>query len=113
MKNYKNILKKFMTLAIILLCNLFLVSATNIVNAETEDASLYKTVRASHILVDKENDAWAIKSRLTEGEDFAKLAKQYSTDSVAAIFEATSEWDSLPKPSATAAITHSSDTFFM
>jgi parvulin-like peptidyl-prolyl isomerase len=78
MKNYKNILKNFMTLAIILLCNLFLVSATNIVNAETEDASLYKTVRASHILVDKENDAWAIKSRLTEGEDFAKLATQYS-----------------------------------
>lgn len=49
-----------------------------IVKAETEDASQFKTVRASHILVETEDEAWALKSRLTEGEDFAELAKQYS-----------------------------------
>ena len=43
-----------------------------------EDGSIYKAVRASHILVDDENQAWAIKSRITEGESFEELAKQYS-----------------------------------
>lgn len=46
--------------------------------AESEDPTQFKTVRASHILVDSEDDAWAIKSRITEGEDFEKLAKEYS-----------------------------------
>ena len=49
-----------------------------IVNAESEDPTLYKTVRASHILVDDENQAWALKSRIVEGESFEKLAQQYS-----------------------------------
>ena len=43
-----------------------------------EEGSVYKTVRASHILVDSENTAWAIKTRITEGEDFAMLAQKYS-----------------------------------
>ena len=47
-------------------------------NAEVEDGSIYKTVKASHILVDSENTAWAIKTRITEGEDFAMLAMKYS-----------------------------------
>lgn len=51
---------------------------SSLVYAETEDPTLYRTVRASHILVDDENQAWAIKTRITEGEDFAKLAKEYS-----------------------------------
>ena len=46
--------------------------------AATEDGSIYRAVRASHILVDSENTAWAIKSRLTEGEDFGVLAQKYS-----------------------------------
>lgn len=46
--------------------------------AGVEDATQFKTVRASHILVDTEDEAWALKTRLTEGEDFAKIAKEYS-----------------------------------
>ena len=53
-------------------------SFNNIAIAEAEDGSIYKTVRASHILVDSENTAWAIKTRITEGEDFAMLAEKYS-----------------------------------
>ena len=50
----------------------------NTVIAAEEEGSVYKTVRASHILVDSENTAWAIKTRITEGEDFAMLAQKYS-----------------------------------
>ncbi|MFW9927691.1 MAG: peptidylprolyl isomerase [Candidatus Thorarchaeota archaeon] len=36
-------------------------------------------VRASHILVDKHSQALALISKIREGEDFGKVAKQYST----------------------------------
>ncbi|WP_019393770.1 foldase protein PrsA [Priestia filamentosa] len=44
-------------------------------------------VKASHILVDDEKTAKEIKEKLDKGEDFATLAKKYSTDT------ATSESD--------------------
>lgn len=37
-------------------------------------------VKASHILVEDENKAKEIKAKLDAGEDFAALAKEYSTD---------------------------------
>lgn len=37
-------------------------------------------VKASHILVETEEEALDIKKKLDEGEDFAELAKEYSTD---------------------------------
>jgi foldase protein PrsA len=39
-----------------------------------------KQVKASHILVDTEQKANEIKDKLAKGEDFAKLAKENSTD---------------------------------
>ena len=36
-------------------------------------------VRASHILVEKHSQAQALISRIAEGEDFAKIARDYST----------------------------------
>jgi peptidyl-prolyl cis-trans isomerase C len=36
-------------------------------------------VRASHILVDKHSQALTLISRIREGEDFAKIARDYST----------------------------------
>lgn len=47
-------------------------------NEDVENPALFKTVRASHILVDTEDQAWAIKTRITEGEDFGALAEKYS-----------------------------------
>jgi len=38
-----------------------------------------KTALARHILVKTSQDAEALKKRLAKGEDFAKLAKKYST----------------------------------
>lgn len=37
-------------------------------------------VRASHILVEKEDDAKALRARIVKGEEFAKLAKENSKD---------------------------------
>ncbi|MGM9968604.1 peptidylprolyl isomerase [uncultured Rummeliibacillus sp.] len=39
-----------------------------------------KEVKASHILVADEKTAKEVKAKLDKGEDFAKLAKKYSTD---------------------------------
>jgi foldase protein PrsA len=39
-----------------------------------------KQVKASHILVDTEEKAKEVKQKIDKGEDFAKLAKEYSTD---------------------------------
>ncbi|WP_298203304.1 peptidylprolyl isomerase [Desulfosporosinus sp.] len=49
---------------------------------ETNKESLgtIEEVKASHILVETEELAQEVKTKLSAGEDFAELAKQYSTD---------------------------------
>lgn len=42
-------------------------------------AAEFKKVQASHILVDTEEEAKEIKAKLDKGEDFATLAKEFST----------------------------------
>ena len=51
---------------------------SSIVMAEIEDPSLFKVVRASHILVKTEDEAWALKTKLTEGANFSDMAMKYS-----------------------------------
>lgn len=41
--------------------------------------TMFDTVQASHILVDEEKLAKEIKQKIDNGEDFAELAKEYST----------------------------------
>ncbi len=45
-----------------------------------EDFAQEEQVKASHILVETEKEAKALKARLEKGEDFAKLAKEFSKD---------------------------------
>ena len=80
-KIMKQQLKLILSLTLlVLLSGTFLLPFTdnkyNTANAEY--ANQYRTVRARHILVDTENEAWALKSRITEGESFEALAEKYS-----------------------------------
>lgn len=49
-----------------------------------ENKTNYEYVTASHILVSTEEEATAIKQQLDDGADFAKLAKEKSTDTTSA-----------------------------
>ncbi len=59
-------------------------TAQNIKITEEEMKKFYedesKQIRASHILVKDEKTAKEVEAKLAKGEDFAALAKQYSTD---------------------------------
>ena len=81
MKTKKSIFKivLYMLFAFCLIMPVGAFLKSNIVYAETEDPSLFKVVRASHILVKNEDQAWAIKSKLIEGADFADMAMKYSS----------------------------------
>lgn len=50
-----------------------------------ENSQLFnpEEIKASHILLDEEDEARDIIKKLEEGEDFAELAKQYSTEPIA------------------------------
>lgn len=74
-------LKFFLSLSLLAFLNgiFVLPEQINTNNAAfAEYTNQYRTVRARHILVDTENEAWALKSRITEGESFEALAEKYS-----------------------------------
>jgi len=48
--------------------------------ANKKDFAQEEQVKASHILVETEKEAKALKARLEKGEDFAKLAREFSKD---------------------------------
>ena len=73
---FKIFIYSFLALAIALpVCS---ITNSSMVRAEVDDPSQFKVVRASHILVKSEDQAWAIKSKLTEGADFSEMAMKYS-----------------------------------
>lgn len=71
----KKQIRVIIVLFAILILPVFLINATKTM---AEDGSNYRTVRAEHILVKTEDEAWAIKSKIDEGENFEALAKKYS-----------------------------------
>ncbi len=65
----------------LLLLGLFLTTGVLMSEAKQTidpNAQNYTKVRAAHILVDTEKQASGLKNRIEGGEDFAKMAKQFS-----------------------------------
>lgn len=78
-------MRKFIKICMFFVSFLILVGACDVPTIDisnnfvyAEDGRQYRTVRARHILVNTEDEAWALKSRITEGESFESLATKYS-----------------------------------
>ncbi len=71
----KNIVKSVLILS---LFGLFAVPAFTSHSAVQAEQTEFRSVRASHILVDTEEEALELKKRIENGESFEKLAKEYS-----------------------------------
>ncbi len=72
-------MKKFFT--VIIFTFFMMMGAGNMSNAKNTidpNAESYTQVRAAHILVDTKSQASGLKNRIEGGEDFAKMAKQFS-----------------------------------
>lgn len=79
MKNFSGFI--FKSLFVLLFATFFIVPCIDIIShnsVQAEDGRQFRTVRARHILVATEDEAWALKSRITEGESFEELAQKYS-----------------------------------
>lgn len=63
---------------IIGLCLCFIMSLFGAANAGTIYSQPYTSVHAAHILVDTEQEAKDLKTRIDKGESFEGLAKEYS-----------------------------------
>ncbi len=70
----KNLVKSVLILS---LFGIFAVPAFNVNPVQAEQTE-FRSVRASHILVDTEEEALELKKRIENGESFEKLAKEYS-----------------------------------
>ena len=70
----KNLVKSVLILS---LFGIFSVPAMNVTPVQAEQTE-FRSVRASHILVDTEEEALELKKRIENGESVEKLAKEYS-----------------------------------
>ncbi len=70
----KNIVKSALALSLL---GIFAAPAFNLQPVQAEQTE-FRTVRASHILVDTEEEALELKKRIENGESFESLAQEYS-----------------------------------
>lgn len=70
----KNIVKSALALSLL---GILAVPAFNLQPVQAEQTE-FRTVRASHILVDTEEEALELKKRIENGESFESLAREYS-----------------------------------
>lgn len=70
----KNIIKSALALSLL---GIFAAPAFNLQPVQAEQTE-FRTVRASHILVDTEEEALELKKRIENGESFESLAREYS-----------------------------------
>ena len=70
----KNIVKSALALSLL---GIFAAPAFNLQTVQAEQTE-FRTVRASHILVDTEEEALELKKRIENGESFESLAQEYS-----------------------------------
>lgn len=70
----KNIIKSALALSLL---GIFAAPAFNLQPVQAEQTE-FRTVRASHILVDTEEEALELKKRIENGESFESLAQEYS-----------------------------------
>lgn len=70
----KNIVKSALALSLL---GIFAAPAFNLQPVQAEQTE-FRTVRASHILVDTEEEALELKKRIENGESFESLAREYS-----------------------------------
>ena len=71
-------MKKFFTAIIFTFFIMMGVNMSDAKNSTDANAANYTQVRAAHILVDTKSKASGLKNRIEGGEDFAKMAKQFS-----------------------------------
>ena len=72
-------MKKIFNLIVSFLLMIFIASIGTSVMAKDFVPHDYTVVKASHILVDSEQDAKDIKTMIDNGDDFAVLARKYSS----------------------------------
>lgn len=70
----KNLFKSLLVISLFGICVIPSISSNSVKAEQTE----FRSVRASHILVDTQEEALELKQRIQNGESFEKLAKEYS-----------------------------------
>ena len=74
-KIFKLITKCLLTAGLLLTTGVLMSEAKQTIDPNAQN---YTKIKAAHILVDTEKQASGLKNRIEGGEDFAKIAKQFS-----------------------------------